>query len=87
MVSHLRQHNEKPYCDKWTSIRHVLEEIKVKLDPDDEATCAEQLEAQFTSNICRVFKNQRYCGRTDASKKIQKYLMTKENADGHYSNA
>ena len=65
----------------------MLEDVKVLIGPDDPAPCKEWLAYQFTFNNCRAIQNERYFGRINIVRKIQKYTIIKENIDSHYSNA
>ena len=84
---HSRRHNEKMYSARWISIRHMKEDIGSLLGPDDKSPCEEWIAAQFTSNNNRILQNERYYGRINVSRKIQKHTIIKDNVDAHYSNA
>ena len=82
-----RRHDTTLYCSRWISLRHLLEEVSAMLGPDYKAPSREWLEFQFTSNNYRALMNERYFGRINITRKIQKHTIIKENVDGHFSNA
>jgi len=82
-----RRHDTTLHCSRYISLRHMLQEVSAMLGPDDEAPCRQWLEFQFTSNNFRALLNERYFGRINICRKIQKHTIIKENVDGHFSNA